>query len=132
MKNVLPKGMNTKGDNFSVKQRVSSLKYAFEGFRILIKSEHNARVHLTIAILVVVLGFVLKIEGWEWALVVFAIGFVFVAEIFNTCIERICDFVCTENNILIKKIKDLAAFAVLLSVICAVIVGLIIFLPKLL
>lgn len=122
--------MNTKEDKFYVKQRFMSFKYAFEGFKVLLKNEHNARVHLFFALIAIVLGFLLKINAVEWTLIVFAIGFVFVAEIFNTCIEEVCNFVCAEKDSRIKKIKDLAALAVLFSAVSAVVVGLIIFLPK--
>ncbi len=117
---------------FSLKSRLNSFKYAFDGFKVLLKHEHNARVHLVFTAFAVAMGTILKISAVEWALVVFAIGFVFVTEILNTCIEEVCDFICAEQNSKIKKIKDLAALAVLFSVISAVIVGLVIFVPKML
>ena len=119
-------------ENFSLNKRLQSFKHAFNGFKILLKQEHNARLHLSITVLVVVLGFVFELEVWEWLFIVFAIGFVFSAEIFNTCIEEICDFICPEQDARIKKIKDLAAMAVMFSAITSVVIGLIIFLPKLL
>ncbi len=122
--------MSAKKSNFSVNQRFKSFKYAFEGFKVLLKSEHNARVHLFFTVLAVILGLILKISNVEWALIVFAIGFVFVAEVFNTCIEEVCDFICAEQDFKIKKIKDLAALAVLLSAISAFVIGLLVFLPK--
>lgn len=122
--------MEKSNRKFSLKSRLNSFKYAFEGFKTLIKHEHNARVHVLFSVFVIIIGFLLGISTVEWALIVFAIGFVFVAEVFNTCVEEICNFICPEQNPKIKKIKDLAALAVLFSVISAVVVGLIVFVPK--
>lgn len=123
--------MEKKTEEFSIKKRLKSFQYAFDGFKVLLKHEHNARVHLMITVLIVIIGFVTKLKASEWLFIVFAIGFVFTAEIFNTCIEEICDFICTEQNSKIKKIKDLAALAVLFSALTSVVIGLGIFLPKL-
>jgi len=116
---------------FSVMARIKSFKYAFEGLKFLFEAEHNARVHLFITVLVVILGFVFSVSALEWIAILFAIGFVFVTEILNTSIEKICDFISLEKHIQIKRIKDLAAAAVIISAIIAVIIGFIIFLPKL-
>ncbi len=66
----------------------------------------------------------------EWIAIVFAIGFVFVVEVINTVIENITDFISPDENFSIKKIKDMSAGAVLISAIIAVVIGLIVFLPK--
>lgn len=121
--------MNSK---FSLSERLKSFKYAFNGFKVLLKKEHNARLHLFFTILVIVLGFIFNISILEWLFILFAIGFVFTTEILNTCIEKLADFISPEKNEKIKIIKDLAAAAVLTSAIISVIIGFIIFLPKLL
>ena len=117
-------------EKFSISKRLQSFKYAFNGLKILVSEEHNSRVHIIAAIVVIILGFILSISAYEWIALVFAIGFVITMEIVNSAIENICDFISPEKHQLIKKIKDLAAAAVLLSAITAVIVGLIIFIPK--
>ncbi|WP_017258997.1 diacylglycerol kinase family protein [Pedobacter arcticus] len=122
--------MEKSNQKFSLKSRVASFKYAINGFRTLLEYEHNARVHLLFTVFVIIVGFLLGISALEWALIVFAIGFVFVAEVFNTCVEEICNFICPEQNSKIKKVKDLAALAVLLSAVTAVTVGLLILVPK--
>ena len=115
---------------FSLKNRLKSFKYAFNGLKILLKEEHNARIHLVASVLVVFFGFMLKISYLEWIAVIFAIGMVFALEILNSTIENIADFISPEKHEKIAKIKDLAAAAVLVGAISAFLVGMIIFIPK--
>jgi undecaprenol kinase/diacylglycerol kinase (ATP) len=119
-----------KQQKFSIKKRLKSFHYAFNGLKILIKEEHNARIHLTVTIIVIVACFLLSLSSWEWIAVIFCIGLVIASEIINSAIENLSDFVCKEKNYNIKKIKDLSAAAVLISAIAAFVIGLIIFLPK--
>jgi diacylglycerol kinase len=121
-----------KQKKFSVKKRMQSFKYAFNGLKILLREESNASIHLCVAICVLAMGFVFKISTNEWIIVIFCIGFVFALELLNSAIENIADFVSKQYHDLIKKTKDLAAGAVLVSAIVAAIVGLIIFVPKIL
>jgi undecaprenol kinase/diacylglycerol kinase (ATP) len=115
---------------FSFSKRFHSFKYAFNGLIILIREEHNARIHLIAAVLAIILGFVLEISLTEWISIIFAIGLVVSLEIINSAIENIADFISPENNKQIKRIKDLAAAGVLVGAIASVCIGLIIFLPK--
>lgn len=115
---------------FSVKDRLKSFTYAFNGLKILFRAEHNARIHLVIAILACLMGWFLQISAFEWLVILLLIGIVFALEIVNSCIEYICDFISPQIDERIKRIKDLASAAVLISAIIAVICGLIIFLPK--
>lgn len=115
---------------FSVKNRLKSFKYAFNGLKTLLKEEHNARIHLLATIFVVFLGFILSISFLEWIAVIFAIGMVFALEILNAAIENLSDFVSAEKHEMIGKIKDLGAAAVLVGAISAFLVGIIIFVPK--
>ena len=108
-----------------------SFKYALNGFRILLCEESNAWIHLGVAVCVLVAGVVCKISSGEWMAVVLCIGFVFALELINTSIEAMADFVSEEYHEAIKKTKDLAAGAVLAGAITAAIVGLIVFVPKL-
>ncbi len=119
-----------KNKKFSIIERINSFKYAFNGLKILFQEEHNSRIHLFSTIVVIIFGFILKISFNEWFALIFACGFVFVTEILNSSIENIADFVSPEKNEKIKKIKDLAAAAVLISAITALIIGLLIFSPK--
>jgi diacylglycerol kinase len=119
-----------KQQNLSIKKRLKSFIYAFNGLRILIREEHNSWIHIFATFIVVIAGFLLKISKFEWIAIVFAIGFVITLEIINSAIENIADFVSPNKHDMIKKIKDLSAAAVLLSSITALIIGMIIFIPK--
>jgi len=124
--------MNKQKQKFSILKRIESFGFAFNGLKILIKEEHNSRIHLFVAIVIVIVSFIFQISSSEWILILFSISFVLVTEIINSAIENISDFISPEKHNSIKKIKDLAAAAVLISSITALIVGLIIFLPKIL
>ena len=117
---------------FSVRARLKSFTYAFQGWKVLINDEHNARIHLVAAVLAIVAGFVLKISAIEWIIIAVLIGLVFAAEAFNSAIEYVCNFISPQYHELIKKIKDLSALAVLFIAISAFVSGLIIFIPKIL
>lgn len=113
------------------KKRLLSFKYAFEGIRTLFVETPNAQIHLFMAILAVALGFFLKIARSEWLAVIIVIGLVFAMEGVNTAIENLSDFACDkEIHPTIKKVKDLAAGAVLIMAIAALVVGIVVFLPK--
>jgi len=118
-----------KQEKFSLKKRLKSFVYAFNGLFFMLKNEHNSRIHLFVAICVIIAGFLFKISVIEWISVVFACGLVFVAEIFNSSIEQLADYVSSEPNEKIKIGKDLAAASVLVAAFIAVIIGLIIFVP---
>jgi diacylglycerol kinase len=118
-------------EKFSIAKRLKSFTYAFNGLRVLFKEEHNSRIHLFTTICVVVAGILLKLSVLEWVAVAFAIGLVFCGEIFNSAIEDLSDVVCPEQDERIKKVKDLSAAAVLVNAITAAVVGLLVFLPKL-
>lgn len=115
---------------FSVKDRINSFTYAFQGLKTLFVEEHNARIHLFAGLLAVVLGFLLKISGNEWIALVIVIGLVFICEAFNTALEALCDYAQPEKHPQIKKVKDLAAAGVLISALSALLTGIIIFGPK--
>jgi len=120
-----------KQSKFSILIRLLSFKFAFEGIKLLFKEEQNSWVHLLFTTLAIALAVWLKVSLLEWVLVVFCIGFVFVTEIINTAIENICDFISPEKHSMIKRIKDLSAAAVLFSAMTSLIIGVLIFLPKL-
>lgn len=116
---------------FSLKDRFLSFRYAFNGLKILFTKEHNARIHLVIAITSIVIGITLNISPIEWTIVLVLIALVFSLEIINTAIEYLCNFISPEWHKVIKDIKDLSAAAVLVAAIISIICGIIIFVPKL-
>lgn len=119
-----------KQENFSWKRRLKSFGYAFNGLRILIREEHNARIHVFIAICVLIAGLLFDISAGEWISVTLCIGMVIALETINSAVENLANFVSPEKHDGIKKVKDLAAGAVLLGTVTAVAVGLIVFSPK--
>lgn len=116
-------------EQFSVKKRVKSFSYAGKGIRNLVCKEHNAWIHLTVALLTVIAGFVFEIQRGEWIAVIGCIGGVIAAEAFNTAIERLVNLVSPEWHPIAGEVKDIAAGAVLICAITAAIIGGIIFLP---
>ncbi|MDR1154083.1 MAG: diacylglycerol kinase family protein [Bacteroidales bacterium] len=119
-------------EKFSCKKRRASFRYAFNGLKLLIKEEHNARIHAFVALCVLIAGWGFGISRNEWIAVILCIGMVIALELINSAIERMADFVSPEKRPEIKKIKDLSAGAVLTGAIAAATVGLIVFLPKIL
>ncbi len=115
-----------------LKKRIESFKYAFAGIGHFVKSEPNVIIHLFAGVIATGMGFYFGISKMEWCLVVFAIGSVLTAEAFNTAIEYLTDLVSPDYHVLAGKTKDVAAGAVLISAIAAAIIGVIIFLPKIL
>lgn len=115
---------------FSIRERIKSISFAASGIRSFFKQEHNARVHLVATIALIVLSMVFSVSRSEGAVLVLAAGFVWSAELFNTAIERVMDFISEERKPAIKMIKDLSAAAVLVASITAVFIAAIIFIPK--
>jgi len=116
---------------FSINKRIKSFKYAFQGIFTLFRNEHNSWIHAFIAIAVIAASFLFNISTFEWIAVIFAIGFVFTAELINSSIEKTIDLITKDINPLAKQAKDLAAGAVLVAAITAAIIGVLIFAPKL-
>lgn len=117
-------------EKFSIAKRLKSFAYAFNGLRILFREEHNSRIHLFATVCVIVAGVLLKLSILEWVAIAFAVGLVFSGEILNSSIEDLADVVCPERDDRIKKVKDMAAAAVLVNAIAAATIGLLVFLPK--
>ncbi len=115
---------------FSIKARFKSFYFAFQGLKVFFKTQHNSWIHAVAALVVIFLGFILKVDITEWCWLVTVISMVFITELLNTAIEFLCDFVSPGIHPQIKKIKDISAAAVLIAAIAAVVVGVIIFLPK--
>ena len=109
----------------------SSFSHAFNGIIQAFKTERNVKLHTMFGLLAILFGVYFKISVLEWLIIVLTIGFVIVAELLNTAIEYTVDMVCGNNyNELAKYSKDIAAGATLVAAIVAVIIGAIIFIPK--
>ena len=120
--------MKTK--KFSVGKRLKSFGYAFNGLKVMLKEEHNARIHFVAAVLSILLGWGLDISLMEWVVLVIVIGAVFASELFNSALENLADHLSPGKSDSIKKVKDLAAAAVLVCAMVSVVVACLIFLPK--
>lgn len=123
--------MNSRKTNGSfIVKRINSFKFASKGFLTMVKEEANFRIQLAILLIITVMGFFFKISSHEWIHIILASGFVILAEILNSAVERIADFLSPEFNEAIGTIKDICAAAVLVAAGISVVVGLIIFIPK--
>lgn len=118
-----------KQERFSLRKRIGSFRYAFQGMATLVRDEHNSRIHLAAMLAVIIVGFLLRISRVEWCLATICFGTVFMAEAMNSAIEAVADLVMPDKHPLIKKAKDVAAAGVLFTAIAAAAVGLIIFIP---
>jgi undecaprenol kinase len=109
----------------------SALKIAITGVRGLFSESRNARIQLVIFLLVLVAGFIVDLNRFEWLWLLMASAIVLALEAMNTSIELLADVYTLEFNLKIKQVKDIAAGAVLIASIFAVLVGFLIFLPHL-
>jgi diacylglycerol kinase (ATP) len=115
---------------FSWSDRRKSFRYAIEGIGAFFRTEHNAWLHLAGTVIVILLAAWLKVSPLEAGFLVIVTGLVWVAELFNTAIEKTVDMISPDRNPRAKYIKDVAAGAVLVMAITALICGAIIFIPK--
>ena len=121
--------MKNPNDNF-LKGRIRSLTFALRGAWLLITTEHSIMVQVSIAVIMTVVGFIVQLSSIEWMFQLLAIGLVLVAESLNTGVEKLSDFIHPDYNDRIGFIKDISAGAATFAAIIAVIIGLIIYLPK--
>ncbi len=115
---------------FSWKQRAKSFQFAWEGVVQFFKTQHNAFLHAGATLAVLILGFWKQLSATEWIFIVAMIGLVWMAELFNTAIEALCDMVHPGRHPQVKLIKDVSAAAILVMAIAALVIGCIIFIPK--
>lgn len=113
-----------------IKRLKSSLKFAFDGLKYAYKNEQSMTVHIIITILVIMLGVIFKINSLEWIAVVFCIGIMMCLELVNTSIEAVVDLVTEKYNEKAKVAKDVAAAVSVMFSFTSIIIGLIVFIPK--
>ena len=109
---------------------IQSFKVAFEGLKVALYHERNFRIQVGVFIVVIIAGFLFQINSTEWIFILLCAAVVLSTELINSAIEKLCNHVTPEIHPLIKKIKDFSAAAVLVGTILSVIIGTIIFLPK--
>ena len=114
----------------SFKRHTISFKYAIQGILHTIKTQPNLRIHFTIAFLVILAGFYFRLNTLEWLIILFTIMWVIVSEMINTSLEAIVDLITHTKHQEAKIAKDVAAGMVLIGAMGSVVVGLVVFLPK--
>ena len=119
-------------NKFSLKSRLKSFRFALNGLWLMLKNEHNSRIHLLAAIFALTLGIILKLNYSEWCLLLIVICIVFLTELLNTSLESLADLIDPEWNEKIREAKDYSAAAVMISALVSIVVGCLIFIPKLL
>lgn len=110
--------------------RLQSFRYAFQGIATLLKTQPNARIHLASAILACTTGALCSLSSDEWCHLAIAIAIVWITEAINTAIEFVTDLASPNFHELAKKAKDVAAAAVLLAALNAIVIGVIVFAPR--
>lgn len=113
-----------------LRRLMRSFGYALQGIKYVLKTQPNMKIHSIAGVLAILAGFYFKISANEWLALVIVIGFVLILEVVNTAVETLVDLYTEEYHKLAKVSKDTAAGAVLLMAIVSVVVGIIIFLPK--
>lgn len=113
------------------KKRGIGLRCAINGIIAAYKRERNFRIHTVAAVMAISMGFLLRLGRVEWLVLVIAIGLVLQAELFNTAVEKMIDYIKPEIHPVAGLIKDLAAGAVLVTAFTAFATGLLLFIPKL-
>lgn len=113
-----------------MRDRLSSFTHAINGILVLLREEHNSRIHLVALVSVVVAGVVFGISTYEWIAVIMVAGLVLSLEAVNSAMENLLDYVSPERHEKVKKIKDIIAGAVLIASATALITGVVIFLPR--
>jgi diacylglycerol kinase (ATP) len=121
--------MKDPSDNF-FQGRIRSVKFAIRGAWLLITTEHSIMVQFGIAIIMTIVGFIVQLTAIEWMFQLLSIGLVIVAESLNTGLEKLSDFIHPDYHKKIGFIKDISAGAATFAAIIAIIIGLIIYLPK--
>ncbi len=109
---------------------LSSLTNALSGLFSFFKSERNGQIQLTIGLLVIIAGFFFRISSMEWVAVLLCIAIVISLEMMNSALEKLSDLVEPNHHPVVKAVKDISAAAVLWSAIVSVVIGAIIFLPR--
>ncbi|MEH6706129.1 MAG: diacylglycerol kinase family protein [Galbibacter orientalis] len=116
-------------NNF-IKNRLHSIRYACKGAYLLLKTEASIQTQASIALIATIAGFYYQISPTEWILQILTIALIMSIEGLNTAVEKIADFIHPEHHYKIGFIKDIAAGAVWISAIAAIIIGAIIYIPK--
>lgn len=115
-----------------LKSRARSFRYAFAGWWYVIRTQRNAWIHALVSVIVLILGFWLRLERRDWVLIIFAIALVWTAEFINTALEAVVDLASQHQHDELARVgKDVGAAAVLIAALAAALIGLLILTPPL-
>ena len=114
----------------NIKRLIKSFHYAIQGIGYALKTQQNMRVHRLMMLLIICLGLFLKLTAIEWIFIFICCGLVIASELINTALETVVDLSTSDINFKAKIAKDCAAAAVLIFAIMSLVIGLIIFIPK--
>lgn len=109
-----------------LRSRLPAFRHAFSGLGYVLRTQKNAWIHASATVLVIVLAFWLGLDPLRWAILIFAIGLVWLSEAFNTALEAFIDLVIPDTHPLAGIAKDTAAAAVLIAAITAAIIGILV------
>ena len=122
----------SEAEAFSIVKRAKSFTYAGRGIWLVVKTTHNAWIHIAVLVAVIILGLLFRISLNDWMILAFAAGLVLAAEAINTAIEIDIDLTSPRYHPFARDSKDVAAGAVLITAVTAAIVGAFVFVPYLL
>lgn len=114
-----------------IRERWRSIRTAWQGVRYVLQTQQNARIHLLIALLVLIVAALFRVSRVEWILLLVMISIVWAAELFNTAVEVIIDHISPEQQRFARISKDVSAAGVLITAIISILVGGLIFGPRL-
>lgn len=116
---------------FTIADRLKSIAFAFSGIAAMLRTQHNAWIHLAASVVVVGAGFWFAVSREEWVWLIVSMVAVWTAEALNTAFEFLCDVASPEFHPMVKQAKDVAAAAVMIAAAGAAIIGAIVFVPHL-
>ena len=109
---------------------VKSFEYALDGIRYIVATQRNMRIHLIVGCGAIALSAILRVSLAEFAIVTFAVFLVMITEMLNTAIEEAINLLFKQHNLHAKLAKDIAAAATLFAGLCAIIIGCLVLLPR--
>jgi diacylglycerol kinase (ATP) len=115
-----------------IKSRTKAFGYAFAGWWYVIRTQRNAWIHALISLAVLVIGLWVRLPLQDWAFIIIAFAFVWIAEFLNTALEAVVDLATQDNHPLARVGKDVGAAAVLIAALTAIVIGLFVLGPPML
>ncbi len=114
-----------------IKKFLKSFTYAIEGLKLAVNVDQNVRIHIIVGLFVITVSVIVQVTKMEFLFILFSIFFVLITEMVNTSIEEMTNLIVKEHRMEAKIAKDVAAASVLLAATFAVIVGIVILIPRL-